>query len=78
MFGHGDAAFLGNAFTFPQFRTTGAHGSLLAARLNAAARVGLTMAFTDVEHRSQSYENCERAGFQILAINTIWKKSAVS
>jgi hypothetical protein len=70
----GGVAFFGNSFTLPRFRKTGAHGALLAARLNDAARMGLEVAFTDVEHGSQSHYNCERAGFRTLTINTIWEK----
>lgn len=76
MFVHGDAAFFGNAFTLPQFRNTGAHSALLAARLNQAAELGLRVAFTDVEHGSQSHYNCEQVGFQTLTINSIWSKKA--
>jgi hypothetical protein len=71
---NGGVAFFGNSFTLPQFRKTGAHGALLAARLDDAARMGLEVAFTDVEHSSQSHYNCERAGFRTLTINTIWEK----
>lgn len=54
----------------------GVHGALLAARLNAAAGMGLEVAYTDVEHGSQSHYNCERAGFRTLTINTIWERQA--
>jgi Fe2+ transport system protein FeoA len=74
MFVNGSVAFFGNSFTLPRFRKTGAHGALLAARLNDAAKTGIEVAFTDVEHGSQSHYNCERAGFRTLTINTIWEK----
>ena len=76
MFVNGKTAFFGNSFTLPQFRQSGAHGALVAARLNAAAELGLEVAYTDVQHGSQSHYNCERAGFRTLTINTIWGKRA--
>jgi predicted acetyltransferase len=76
MFVNGKIAYFGKSFTLPQFRQSGAHRALLAARLNAAAEQGLEVAYTDVEHGSQSHYNCERAGFRTLTINTIWTKRA--
>lgn len=76
MFVDGSVAFFGNSFTLPQYRKSGAHAALLAARLNAAADLGLGAAYTDVAHGSQSHTNCERAGFRILTINTIWARRA--
>jgi hypothetical protein len=76
MYVNAATAFLGNSFTLPRFRGAGAHGSLLAARLNDAAGMGLECAFTDVEHGSQSYRNCKRAGLRTVSINMIWKRSA--
>ena len=69
-------AFFGNSFTLPQFRGTGVHSALLASRLNDAAGMRLETAFTDVEHGSQSYRNCMRAGFRTVSVNTIWKRKA--
>lgn len=71
---NGSIAFFGNSFTLPEYRRTGAHRALLAARLSDAAQMGLEVAFTDVEHGSQSHLNCERAGFRTLTINTVWEK----
>lgn len=76
MFVNGKDAYFGNSFTLPQFRRSGAHRALLAVRLNAAAEQGLEVAYTDVEHGSQSHCNCERAGFRTLTVNTIWAKQA--
>jgi hypothetical protein len=70
-----NVAFFGNSFTLPQFRRSGVHGALLAARLNDAAALELAVAYTDVEHGSQSHYNCERAGFRTLTINTIWSRA---
>jgi GNAT superfamily N-acetyltransferase len=69
-------AFFGNAYTLPEFRRSGVHSALLAARLAAAAELGATVAYADVEHQSQSHLNCERAGFRTLSINTIWTRGA--
>lgn len=69
-------AFLGNSFTRPEHRRRGAHAALLAARIADAAALGLAIAFTDVEHGSQSHANCERAGFRTLTIRMIWTKRA--
>jgi len=76
MFVHGKVAFFGNSFTLPKFRQSGAHSALVAARLNAAAKLGLEAAYTDVVHGSQSHYNCERAGFRTLTVNTVWAKRA--
>jgi hypothetical protein len=76
MFVDGNVAYFGNAFTLPRYRRSGAHGALIAARLNAAAEQGLEAAYTDVGHGSQSHFNCERAGFRTLSVNTIWTRRA--
>jgi GNAT superfamily N-acetyltransferase len=65
-------AFFGNAYTRPEFRRSGVHRALLTARLNAASKLGVAVAYTDVEHQSHSHYNCERTGFRTLTINTIW------
>jgi hypothetical protein len=78
MFVENGVAFFGNSFTLPQWRRTGAHLSLLDARLDDAAELGLEVAYTDVEHRSQSFYNCVRAGFATLTINTIWRCAAAA
>jgi len=67
--------FFGNSFTLPQYRRAGVHAALLAARLNEAAELGLEVAYTDVEFGSQSHDNCERAGFRTLTVNTIWARA---
>ncbi|MEO5700577.1 MAG: hypothetical protein ABIS17_13335 [Casimicrobiaceae bacterium] len=68
-------AFFGNSFTVPEHRHAGIHAALLAARLEAAAAARIDVAYTDVEHRSQSHYNCERSGFRVLTINTIWGRN---
>ncbi len=71
---NGDTAFFGNAFILPEYRQAGAHSALLSARLNAVAQQGLKVAYTDVKHGSQSHYNCERAGFRVVTVNTIWTR----
>ena len=68
-------AFLANAFTLPEHRGKGTHSTLLSARLNLASQLQLTYAFTDVEPASQSHRNCERSGFGLLSVNSIWKRT---
>lgn len=68
----GGSAFLGNAFTIPEYRCRGYHEALLHVRYNDAHELGLRNVFTDVEPDSPSQRNCERAGFQRLSQNTVW------
>ncbi len=75
MFVDGRSAFFGNSFVLAEFRRGGNHAALLAARQNAAAELDLEIAYTDVEFGSQSHENCERAGFRMLTVNTIWTRT---
>jgi GNAT superfamily N-acetyltransferase len=69
-------AFFGNAYTLPAFRRSGAHRALLLARLAAAKELGATIVYADVEHQSQSYYNCTRAGFCTINITTIWVRES--
>jgi GNAT superfamily N-acetyltransferase len=72
MFVGEEFVFFGNAYTLPAFRRFGAHRALLAARLAAAEELGVSVAYADVEHQSQSHSNCEQVGFHTLSVNTIW------
>lgn len=65
-------AFLGNAYTLPEFRGRGAHAALLAARLQAAARQGLVAVYTDVEPGSDSERHVRRGGLQPLGRHQLW------
>ena len=78
MYRTGDAAFLANAFTRPEFRRAGHQTALLRARLAHAAALGLDHVFTDVEHGSQSHVNTERVGFRTTTITTIWTRGPAS
>lgn len=75
MYIEGGTAFFANAFTLPEQRGTGVHAALLNTRLTLANHLGLTHAFTDVEPASQSHRNCERSGFRLLSVNSIWKRN---
>jgi N-acetylglutamate synthase-like GNAT family acetyltransferase len=68
-------AFLANAYTLAAYRGKGAHSSLLHARLQLACEMQLTHVFTDVEPASQSHRNCERCGFRLLSVNSIWTRN---
>ena len=70
-----EMAFLANAYTLPSHRAKGAHTALLNARLDLASRLQLPYAFTDVEPASQSHRNCDRRGFRLLSVNTIWTRN---
>ena len=67
--------FLANSFTLPEFRCQGFQTALLHTRLNESLDLKLDCAFTDVEPGTQSHQNCERAGFQLLSNNVIWQRS---
>jgi hypothetical protein len=69
-------AFFGNAYTLPASRRAGAHRALLLARLAAAEALGAPIVYADVEHQSQSYYNCLRAGFWTISVTTIWAREA--
>jgi GNAT superfamily N-acetyltransferase len=65
----GPAAWLGVAGTRAEFRGRGGQGALLAARLEAAKRLGAEIAVTETGERvvgrtSGSYRNILRAGFE--------------
>lgn len=74
MFVNDGIGYLGNVFTLPAFRGQGCHAALLSARLQAAAALHLEMVFTDVAFGSQSHHNCERAGFGVITVNTVWTR----
>jgi len=75
MFVDSGTAFLANAFTLLQYRASGIHSALLAARLEAAHATGLKVAYTDVEPGSQSHRNCRRSGFDLLSVNSVWTRT---
>lgn len=70
-----DTAFLANAFTLPAFRGTGYHAALLSERVRIASTLGLDDLYTDVQPATQSHRNCQRSGFRLLTVNSIWKRA---
>jgi GNAT superfamily N-acetyltransferase len=65
--------WLGAAATLPEHRRRGAQGSLLAARVRAAAEEGCKVLVTETGERvegrpSSSYRNIERSGFELSYI----------
>jgi GNAT superfamily N-acetyltransferase len=69
----GDAAYLGGAATLPEARGRGAQGALLAARLRAAADLGVRAVVCEALPGSASERNQLRAGFQVL-----WSKAVLT
>ena len=72
------SAFFANAYTIPEYRDRGVHASLLAARLSVANELGLAKVYTDVEPTTTSHRNCQKAGFDLLTVNSIWKRSEIA
>jgi hypothetical protein len=68
--------FLGNAETRTEYRNQGFHLALLTARLNDVISMGLGTAYTDVVPGSQSHQNCEREGLNLLAVNQLWGRKS--
>lgn len=65
----GDAGWLGAAGTRAEFRRRGGQGAILAARIRAAAELGLEVLVTETGERvpdrpSNSYRNILRMGFE--------------
>lgn len=69
-------ARLANAATLPESRNLGAQGALIRARLRAAADSGLVLATADARQGSGSLRNLARAGFEISAHITQWRRDA--
>jgi hypothetical protein len=67
-------AQLFGAATLPAARRGGVQGALLAARLQAAAKVGSELAVVTVQPGSLSHHNVQRAGFNALYARAIWRR----
>ncbi|WP_157721812.1 GNAT family N-acetyltransferase [Tumebacillus avium] len=74
MFVHGQAGYLANDFTFPEYRGRGCQTALLRHRLAEAVQLGLDTLYTDVEFGSVSHANMERAGFRTAYLSAFWIK----
>jgi len=71
---HGLAALFGGA-TLPAFRRSGAHGALLAERLDLAARGGAEWATAGALPGSASQRNMERRGFRVAYTRPVLGKT---
>jgi len=71
---HGVAALFGGA-TLPAFRRSGAHGALLAERLDLAARAGAEWATAGALPGSGSQRNMERRGFRVAYTRPVLGKT---
>jgi hypothetical protein len=74
--GFGEIARLANAATVPEGRNLGAQSALIRARLLAAAEHGFVLATADARQGGSSLRNAVRAGFEICAHITQWRKEA--
>jgi ribosomal protein S18 acetylase RimI-like enzyme len=64
-------AQLCGAATLPEHRRRGVQGTLLAARLEAAARAGCDVAVVTTQPGSKSQENVQKRGFELLYTRAI-------
>jgi len=76
----GDVAWLGGGATLTRWRRIGAHGALIAARLERAARLGCRWVWVQTNlpgrgHRDASRRNLVRLGFQQASLKPsfVWK-----
>lgn len=73
---HDGIALLAGASTLPARRGLGAHGLLLAARLDEARRRGCELAMMVAAPASTSQHNAERRGFRIAYTRSKWLRPA--
>jgi GNAT superfamily N-acetyltransferase len=69
---HGDTGYLAAAATLPEFRSRGAHTTLIAARIAAARALGCARISGQAASGSASQCNQQRAGLGIVHTKTIW------
>jgi GNAT superfamily N-acetyltransferase len=74
LFINGEAGYIANDFTFPEFRGRGCQTALILHRLNLAQSLGLEKVYTDVEFGSASHNNMVKVGFQLVYVNSFWMK----
>jgi len=72
---HEGVALLAGASTAPKYRSRGAQGALLAARLEHARRAGCDLAMMVTEPGSASQRNAERSAFRVAYSRTKWALS---
>jgi GNAT superfamily N-acetyltransferase len=68
------SAYLGDAYTDPEYRGRGCHRALLEARIADARSLGLKNVFTDVVADTISARNCDRVGLKPIASLTLWRR----
>jgi GNAT superfamily N-acetyltransferase len=78
LYAAGDGGWLGFAATLPSHRQRGAQNALLAARIDRARELGLTMlvASTSAGGSGDSYRNIKRAGFHLVRLQPSWVSPA--
>lgn len=74
LFETGDAAYLADAATIPQFRGRGVQSALIARRVADASQSSPRLVFSRAEFGSVSQRNLERGGLQSQYSVTIWTK----
>lgn len=81
LFVDGGSGWIGVASTRPEFRRRGGQGALLAARIDAARTLGVTVLATETGERAEgrpstSYDNIVRAGFREAYVRPNWAPRA--
>jgi len=81
LFVHEDVGWLGFAATLPAFRSRGAQGALLAARIDRARELGCHTVVTETgelvdERPSNSYRNILRSGFELRYVRPNYVRAA--
>jgi len=64
------------ASTLPEFRRRGIQAALLARRLGDAATAGCDLAVVTTRPGSQSMQNVQRQGFELLYARAVWLREA--
>jgi N-acetylglutamate synthase-like GNAT family acetyltransferase len=71
----GDAALFCAGAVLPEFRETGCHTALLAARIRQAADSGCRQIYSWAVLGGQSHANMERLGLSVTGVSTAWRFS---
>ncbi|MGC5328043.1 GNAT family N-acetyltransferase [Brevibacillus sp. SYSU BS000544] len=74
LFLSGDAGYIANDYTIPQFRGRGCQSALVIHRMNEVKKMGLAQIYTDVEFGTTSHNNMLKLGFQTIFLNSFWIK----
>ena len=68
-----DFGYLANASTLPEFRNRGVQTALIAARIAAAAELGVALICSQTEFGSASQRNLERVGLRVAYTKAVWR-----